>query len=146
MHNTWNHFILYLLTCTCIGFPPGRVELGFSLVGLNWLPPWSGWTGFLPGRVELASSLVGLNWLPPEQCSLKKILWDLIEGRVSSPTRENALFAADFPQTYWQSDSRPPVTGTDTSWIFLKSNPSSTWQGSGNGQCQNYAVGKFGSW
>ena len=50
-----------------------------------------------------AFTLVGLNRLPPEKvicCSLKKILWDLIEGNVPSPTRKNALFAADFPQTH----------------------------------------------
>ena len=38
-----------------------------------------------------AFTLVGLNRLPPEQvicCSLKKILWDLIEGRVQSPTQK----------------------------------------------------------
>ena len=60
--------------------------------------PWSGWTGFLSSK-----------------CSLKKILWDLIEGRVPSPTRKNALFVIDFPETHWQSDPRPPVAGTDTS-------------------------------
>ena len=50
-----------------------------------------------------AFTLVGLNWLPPEQVicySLKKILWDLTEGRVLSPTWKNALFATDFPQTH----------------------------------------------
>ena len=41
-----------------------------------------------------AFTLVGLNRLLPEQvicCSLKKILWDLIEGTVPSPTRNLLL-------------------------------------------------------
>ena len=65
-------------------------------------------------------TLVGLNRLPPMQCSLKKILWDLIEGRVPSPTQKNALFAVEFPQTHWQSDPRQLVVVTDTSWIFTR--------------------------
>ena len=44
--------------------------------------------GFHPGRVELASSRVS--------CLLKKILWDLIGGRVPSHTRKNALFCRRF--------------------------------------------------
>ena len=87
------------------------------------------WTYLLLVLVS-AFTLVGLNWLPPVQvicCLLKKILWGLIEGRVPSPTRKNALFAADFPQTNWQSYPRPPVAGTDTSWfyqIWIQSFPS----------------------
>ena len=67
------------------------------------LSPWLGWTSFLPSK-----------------CLLEKTLWDLIEGRVPSPTQKNTLFATDFPQTHWQSDPRPSVAGTDTSWIFTR--------------------------
>ena len=67
---------------------------------------------------ESAFTLFGLNRLPPEQVLMKKILWDLIEGRVPSPTRKNALQI--FQQTHWQNDLRPPVTGTDASWILTR--------------------------
>ena len=73
--------------------------------------------GFHPGLVESASSRASIAY---RCCSLKKIIWELIKGRVPSPTRKNALFAADFPQTHWQSDPRPPGAGTDTSWIFTR--------------------------
>ena len=74
---------------------------------LYQLSPWSSWTGVLPSKYSICLC-----------CSWKKILWDLIEGRVQSPTRKNALFATDFQQMHWQSDSRPPVAWTDTSWVF----------------------------
>ena len=63
-----------------------------------------------------AFTLVGSNRLPPEQVqhSLFMLLieentlgFDWGKGPKSYP--ENALFAADFPQTHWQSDPRPPV-------------------------------------
>ena len=48
-----------------------------------------------------AFTLVGLNQVLPEQVThLKKILWNLIERRVPSPTQQNTLFATDFPQTH----------------------------------------------
>ena len=60
-------------TCTCIGFHPGWVESASS-------------------RASTAYRCLC--------CSLKKVLWDLIEGRVPSPTQKNNLFAADFPETH----------------------------------------------
>ena len=48
-------------TCTCIGFHPGRVELASSRASTAY-------------------------WCLC--CSLKKILWDLIKGRVPSPIRK----------------------------------------------------------
>ena len=35
-----------------------------------------------------------------ETYRMRLVLWDLIEGRVPSPTRKNALFAANFPQKH----------------------------------------------
>ena len=70
--------------------------------------------GFHPGRVEPASS---------EESNILLIEEDILEfdwGNCPIPTRRNALFAADFAQTHWQSDPRPPVAGTDTSCIFTR--------------------------
>ena len=87
------YIYIYILTCTCISFHPGRVK---------------------PASSQASTAYRCLC------CSLKKILWNLIEGRVPSPTRRNALFAADFPQTHWQSDPRPLVARIDFSWIFTR--------------------------
>ena len=102
---TLSYYINYILTCTCIDFHPGRVEPASS-------------------RASTAYRCLC--------CSLKKILWDLTEGRVPSPTQKNALFTADVPQTHWQSDPRLLVAGNRHLLDFhqsLKSNPFSMWQG-----------------
>ena len=74
--------------------------LTYLFLYLFW--PWSGWTVFLPVKYSISKYRCLC-------CSLEKILWDLIGGRVPIPTQKNALFAADFPQTHWQSDPRPPI-------------------------------------
>ena len=56
--------LIDLLTCTCIGFDPGRVEPASS-------------------RASTAYRCLC--------CSLRKILWNLIERRVPTHPRENAV-------------------------------------------------------
>ena len=87
------YIYICLLTCTYICFHPGRVE------------PASSWT-----------STASYHCL---YCSLKKILWDLIEGRVPSPTRKTPCLPQIFHRRI-DGDPRPLVAGTDTTRIFTR--------------------------
>ena len=71
-------------------------------LNLYRLSPWSGWTGFLPSKLLIEEDTLEFDWR---------------KGPKSYPEK-NVLFAADFPEMHWQSDPRPLVAGTDTSWIF----------------------------
>ena len=65
----------------------------YTYLYLYQLSPWSGWIGF-----SRASNMLLIE---------DTLRFDWGKGPKSYP--ENALFAADFPQTHWQSDLRPLV-------------------------------------